>query len=309
MPVTSEELTKVEGSIAGVVKPVLTMLGVANPVTASALFGISVLFRFLRLGAEVRRAIDQARRELDATVRAQGIFRLPIGVDTSVSDVLEFFKRDLTFPIRFPVLAKQFAPEISILDNSGDPGFRDAVSTLSVVMQVLPDAVVDGKFDKSPLLDDLFGKWLEPSPLEPDYRSMVAEIRTLAGRADVSLPGLAEQPSDLIRARLRAAGAAIDAATDARLAALNAQVRTLLLNTFLDPSSGLVKEAVKFTVDRRVELIQKDIDVLGASKARIEAKPAAERTDAEKAELAGLTKRIAELTAFQAKVKASVGQA
>jgi hypothetical protein len=68
-----------------------------------------------------------------------------------------------------------------------------------------------------------------------------------------------------------------------------------------------VKEAVKFTVDRRAEFIQKDIDALTARKSQIEAKAATDRTEAEKAELAGLPKRIAELTAFQAKVKASVG--
>lgn len=307
MALATEELTKVEGSIAGVVKPVFTMLGVSNPVTASALFGISVLFRFLRLGAEVRKAIEQARRELDASVRAQGIFRVPIGVDTSVSDVLEFFKRDLTFPVRFPVLSRQFAPEIALLSTPADPGFRDAVKTLSVVMNVLPDAVVDGKFDRSPLLDDLFGKWLDPSASEPDYRSMVAEIRALASDRELSLIGLAEQPSAFIRARLRAVGAAIDAATDAKLAAVNGQIRALFLNAFLDPNSGVVKEAVKFTVDRRAEFIQKDIDALTARKSQIEAKAATDRTEAEKAELAGLPKRIAELTAFQAKVKASVG--
>jgi len=307
MPVTSEELTKVEGAIASTVKPVLTLLGASNPVTASALFGISVLFRFLRLGAEVRAAIDQARKDLEATVRAQGIFRVPIGVDTSISDVQEFFQRDLTFPIRFPVLNKQFAPEIGRLSNRADPGFVDAVQTLRVVMRALPDAVVDGKFDNSPVLDDLFGKWLDPALPEPDYRAMVVEIRALSDGSDLSLSGLANEPSEFIRAKLRAAGASIDAATDARLTALNAQIRSLLLNAFLDPNGGVVKQAVKFTVDRRVEMIQNDIDFLTARKTQLEGKPVAERSDPDKTELAGLTKRIAELTAFEAKVKASAG--
>jgi hypothetical protein len=307
MPVTSEELTKVEGSIAGAVKPVLTMLGATNPVTASVLFGVSVLFRFLRLGAEIRKAIDLARKELDATVRSQGIFRVPISAETSVTEVLEFFTRDATFPIRFPVLNKQFAAEIEALSRSGEPRFHDAIRTLTVVMRVLPDAVLDRRFDNSPLLDDLFGKWLDPSIPEPDYRSIVAELRVLAGNGDLSLSGIAEQPNAFIVAKLRAAGASIDAATDAKLAAVNAQIRTLLLNAFLDPNNGVVKEAVKFTVDRRVELIQKDIDALTARKAELEAKAAAARTDDEKKELAGLTTRITELTVFQTKVKTSMG--
>lgn len=304
---TSAELTQIESSITGVVRPVLTAVGMANPITASALLGVSMLFRFLRVGAEIRREIAAAGAALDATVRAQGIFRVPVGVDTSLSDALEFFVRDLTFPLRFRILAEQFAPEIALLKKPADPAFPEALATLKVVMNVLPDAVADRKFDRSPLLDDLFGKWLDPAIPAPDYRGMVAEMRQFIGDGHLSLRSLADQSGDFLRMKLQAAGAVIDTATQAKLTEANAKVKALLLSAFLDPGTGAVKEAVKFAVDRRAEFIQADLDGLTARRTVLEAKPAGERSDAEKAELARLVKRIPELTAFQAKVRSSAG--
>src|ERR1043166_1149145 len=133
---TKQELTDIQGGISAIVKPVFTIAGASNPITASALFGIEMLFRFLSLGKEIRAAIEDQRKNLDDKVRAAGILRVPVAVDTSLDDVLTFFVRDRDFPVLHPEMARQFANEIQTVQDPSSPDFPQALRVLDAARRI-----------------------------------------------------------------------------------------------------------------------------------------------------------------------------
>jgi hypothetical protein len=300
---TVEELTEVQTGITNIVKPLLTMMGASNPIIAASLFGVEMLFRFLSLGSQIRAAIEAQKKRLEESVRAEGIIRIPVGVSTKFDDVLLFVEHPL-FAARHPLIARQFAREIGILPDPQSPEFPEALRIMDAVRRVIPRVERDLQFRTDPVMDQVFGMWLDPG--QPDFRSLVMEFLVLADKEELSLDGHCAAIPEYVRIKLRAAGARLDQATNEAAKQVNDQISKLIRGTLFG-DKGAIKSSVKFAVDRRVEMIDGELNERAARKAAIEAKPEVQRSEPEKQELKDIAKRTSELTALRTRVTASLG--
>lgn len=301
---TEVELTELQGDISAIVKPVLTMAGASNPLIASALFGMEMLFRFLSLGAAIRAAIDDQKKKLDDKVRTEDILRIPICVDTTLDDVLTFFVRDADFPILHPEMARQFPDEIETVKDPSSPDFPEALRVLDAARRVIPRVERELRFKTEPIMDRVFGRWLDPG--KPDFRTLVYDFIALADKQELSLVEHVDRIPEYVRFRFRAARVHLNTAAEDTAKEVNAKIRVLIHATLFG-DKGAIESAMKFAVDRRVELIDAEVMGLADRKAAIETKTDADRSDQEKQELKDIAKRIKELGDFKTRVNASVG--
>jgi hypothetical protein len=304
---TKEELVEIQSGITSVAKPVFTMLGVANPVAAAAVFGVETLFRFLALGAEIRAAIEEQRKQLDTRIRTEGILRVPITVDTRLDDVLTFFVDDPDFPRLHPEMDRQFAAEIAAVQRPGTPEFPQALRMLDAARRIVPRIERTLRFEDDPLMDELFGKWLDPA--KPDFRAMIQDYLTLANHRELGLDDHVARVSEFTRMKLSVAGATLDADTASALAEVNTKIRALVRATLFG-DKGFIKDAVRFTVNERVMIIDGQVQDLNARKAEIQATDTSQLSEAAKEELKEELKtidsRVKKLADFKTRLSSSL---
>lgn len=302
MPVTESQLNQLNSSIQSTLKPILAASVVANPASASILFGVDMIFRFVTLGAKIREKINQSADTLNTAVRADGIFRAPIEIDMQFSEILSFFTEG-NCQLLFPIAYNQFVKERQILINQSDPKWQEVFNTLVLARKVLPEVYFDLKFDNDPLLDRLFGKWLDPA--DPNFRSLIIEMKPFCLREEISLNDLAGMIPEYSRIKLELMGTKLELVTQTVLDKLNTDLRGIILEA-ITGDQGITKSVTKFSIDRVLEQIDNQIAELNSKKSTIEAKPEAERSEGEKKELQQFAKRIDELTKRKANISSAL---
>jgi hypothetical protein len=303
MATVEDQLNQLKTSLSSTLGPVLAMAGVANPVSASVLFGIDMVFRFVVLGVQIRQALEQAKKALDKAVRTEGIFRVPIEVDMTFSEVLAFFTRG-DCQLVYPIAYDQFKREREIIVDKKHPEWREAFETLALAYRVLPEVYFDFRFDNSPLLDDLFGKWLDPG--NPDFRSLIKEMKPFFSAEDISIGDLMRLLPEYSKIKLDLMGAKLDAMTQKAVDDVNRQIHDLVWSAVFG-DSGMAKTTTKFAVNTRIEQIDNQLSELKERKNVLQSKPEANRTEAEKKEINQINQRIDDLTKMKERIKSSTG--
>lgn len=301
---TEIELRELQNHISSTINPILSVSGVSNPVNSATVFGIEMFFRFMSFASAIRTAIEDQKKKLDESVRSEDILRVPIEVDTTLNDVLTFFVQDSDFPILHPEMASQFADEIEAVKNPTSPYFAEGLRVLAAARRVIPRVERKLQFTKDPIMDQVFASWLDPS--KPDFRMLVYDFVAMADRCELSLDDHLREIPNHVKLRLRAARLQLNASAERAAAEVNDKIRVLIRDTLFG-EKGAIQSAVKFAVDRRVELIDADLKELNDRKTTIEARGEGERSEQEKRELKDIARRINDLVNFKTRVKASAG--
>jgi len=297
--ITQEQLTQLNNSIKSNLKPAFAMAGIANPISASILFGVDVIFRFVTLGTQIRKLLQEAQKSLEETVRSEGIFRVPVEVDITYSEVLGFFTKG-NCQILYPMAYHQFKREREILVDKTNPGWQEAFDTLRFAYRILPEVYLDYKFDKNSVLDDLFGKWLDPG--DPDFRSLVKEIKLFYTREETSISDLMQLLPEYSKLKLELMGVRLDLDTENTLEDLNSKIQDLV-QTVVFGDEGMVKVATSFAVKQRIEQIENQITNLEEQERTLEEKPEQDRSEAERKELKQIKKRTDELEQMKERIE------
>ncbi len=289
MPTKQEKITRVEETLKSTLNPVFAMAGVANPVVTAVMFGLGIIFRFVRLGAEVRRQNEAAEQALEEAVRAEGIFRMPVNISLNFSTIVNFFMNECE--LLYPLAYKQLEPERKILLNKSDPRWKEAFETLELAFRILPDIYFDQKFDDNPVLDDLFGKWLDPG--NPDYGGLVRELRLFMQQDELSIDGLQAMLPSFIRQRLNDMGVEVADLSADQLARVSEEVGGIVTEA-LTGDEGLLQETLSFAVDKRKENLESRLDELANRREELEGLARSEDTGNQSKELEQINKRIEE---------------
>jgi hypothetical protein len=301
MAVTKEQLEEMNTSVQAHISPILALAGVANPVAAATVFGVDMLFRFVTLGAAIRDELAKAKKDLDTAIRTQELFRLPVEVSLEESVVVSFFTKGACRMV-YPLAYEQLAEERQTIVDPAHPRWDEAMETLTVAYRLLPDLYHDCTFDESPMLERLFGAWLDPG--NPEFASLFREAKLLVLPPEISIPSLQRLLPSYTRLRLELAGAASDAATAAALAAVNQKIQALVWTTVFG-DKGAVTKVTKYAVDRRLEQLNTEIASLEARKAELEAIPEGSRSESQTKELKQVEKRITDRKQMKARIEAT----
>ncbi len=297
MPTTPEKFTKVENTLKSTLNPVFAMAGIANPVTAAAMFGLGIIFRFLRIGAQIRRQNEAAAQALEQAVRSEGIFRLPVTVNLNFTTLVNFFLNECE--LIYPLAYRQLEPERKILLNKSDPKWKEAFETLELAYRILPEVYFDRTFDDNPVLDDLFGKWLDPG--NPDFRSLVRQLRLFLQQEELSSQGLQAMLPTFVRQRLEDMGVDVQTLTEEQLAAVNEQVGSVVSEA-LSGDEGLLQETLGFAVKKRQESLQSRLEELAGRKEELQGIADSQRSQTQFKELEQVSQRISDIESMLSRI-------
>lgn len=300
MPLDADKIDELSETLETALAPALAAAGFSHPASSAVLFGLKTIFRFVRLGSKIRETLEAARKSLDETVRAGGLFRAPLWVSIDYTKLLNYFTGG-ECRIQFPDACEQLDEEIAILQEPDHPRWHEAFELLNLAYWKLPEMGKHGKL-KDPLLDDLFGKWMDPG--SPDYRAIFREMRMLCGGEYFSLIRLREKLSEYVRMRLEMLGADLETITKERLKQVNDSLDEWIWDAVMGPE-GAAKEAAEFIIERHLEYMDREIREVQNQKAalsvRSEDPPAGSETDS----LRRLEKRLQELISMKKRIQSA----
>jgi hypothetical protein len=300
MPLDEDKIKDLEDTLISTLKPAFAVATVANPAAASILFGVELVFRFARLGAQIRQELEKDQKPLDEAIRAEGIFRLPVRVAMKYAAVLSFIEES---ELNHPFAYDQFEAEREVITDKSHPGWQEAFDTLSVASRIVPELGDDLTLRDRPVLDDLYAKWLDPR--KPNYRSLVVELKALGTKDALSITELKDLLPAYSRMKLESMGADLEELTENALENLNKKVGDLIWDAVLG-KDGAAGEVVNFAVERRLEQIDNEATALRELKAELEKKAASELTDAEKGLLENIPKDLQALTRMKERIESAL---
>lgn len=279
MPLDADKIDELSETLESALAPALAAAGLSHPASAAVLFGLKTIFRFVRFGSRIRETLEASRESLDETVRAGGLFRAPLWISIDYTKLLNYFTGG-ECRIQFPDAFEQLNEEIAILQEPNHPGWHEAYEVLNLAYWKLPEMKKYGKL-KDPLLDDLFGKWMDPD--SPDYRAIFREMRLLCGGESFSLTRLRQQLSGYVRMRLAMMGADLESIAKERLKQVNDLLDEWIWDAVMGPE-GAAKETAEFIIERHLDYMDREIREVQNQKAawrvRSEDPPAGREPDA-----------------------------
>jgi hypothetical protein len=293
MPLTEVHRSKLE-RLPSLMEPLMVLANVANPTIATVTYAYGLVMRVLQIGGQVRERVARGQGDLDAEVRAAGLFRVPLEVDVQPIQLQAFIGPGRS---RFPRALEQLDDDVRVLDDPRHPDRRGARERLAIARSVIPQ-VYDHyertgqlRHDDFPLLSTAYLHLLNPG--EPRiYRALVRNLHiertTLVDEDRSSLNLLRARLPAYVQAQLRVERDALDARQRQALAETIDSVRDIYWSFVLgdDDEPGVVKEAVDFLVERAVERIEDEREELAAERERLASLPADQRDDDRLAQIA-----------------------
>jgi hypothetical protein len=294
--------------LPSLVKPLLTLANVPNPAIATVTYAYGVAIRILQLGTEVRDVVAKERLDLDAEVRAAGLFRLPLEVNAQRLQLASFVELGRR---RYPKALAQFEDDVRVLDDPGHADRKGARERLAIARSVIPrvydhyERAGELRHPDFPLLSLAYLQLLNPGE-DHVYRALVANLHiertTLFDGDRTSRNLLRERLPDYVQAQLHVERQHLDAEKRQALEQTIDSVRELYWSFVFgdDQRPGLVGDAVEFVVDRAVERIEDERSELEAERARLSALPPDQRDDGR---LAAIRTREEELSDLERRLQ------
>jgi len=290
----SERFNRVEQVLRDNLSPALTFFN-ANPTVVllnTAMFGIEMIFRFLKLGSRIKKKLREAEMALDQKVRSEGIFRIPIHIGLQDTEVITFFLRG-ECQLSFPEIYRQMKPEIDVLINSSDHAAKkDAFDSLKVAYRLMweSDVLTDKNLAKDPFLDDLIGKWIDPGNFE--FRDLVLECKPFLAQQELSISALREMLPDYARLELNKEQNVTNKMTHEQLLAVNDAISEMTWDVLLHREDNSIEKTMTFLVTHRIEVLHQEITELETRRDQLSALPPEEMTPARERELVQLNQRL-----------------
>jgi hypothetical protein len=289
--------------LPSLVKPLLTLANAPHPFVATATFAYGVLLRILQLGSEIREAVAREGDVLDAQVRADGLFRVPLDVDLGDLEVASFVELGRR---RYPRALEQLADDVRVLDDPRHPDRKGARERLAIARTVIPrvydhyERTGELRHPDLPLLSLGYLQLLNPG--EPHvYRALVANLhleRTMLFDGDLSSATLLrERVPAYVQAQLRVERQNLDEAKQQALDRTIDSVRELYWGFVFGDGQrpALLEDAMEFLVERAGAWIDDERSRLAAERERLVALPADERDEGRLADVRTREEELSDL--------------
>lgn len=307
MALSDQQRSSLE-ELPSLVAPLLTLANVANPAIATVTYAYGVMMRVLQLGSAVRAAVAKEKSRLDATVRAAGLFRVPVEVSFIESDVRNFVSLGRS---SYPLAFQQLEDDIRVLGDSGHADAKGARERLAIARTVIPRVyrhyVDTGELSHPafPLMSLDYVQLLNPGEPKP-FRALISNLhieRTTLFEGGLSSANLlGERLPAYVQAQLRVERQNLDATQQQALDRTVDSVRDLYWSfVFGDgEQTGVAQEAVDFLVERALRRIEEERSELASERERLTALPEDQRDDDR---LQDITERVEELSDLEGRLR------
>ena len=295
--ITEERLKNLQNILNSTLDQAFAVTDIATRIATPVIFGMEMIFRFARLGLAMREELRNAQKKLDESVRAEGIFRITIQVNMSYAKILSFLK-DCNLLYRDVYV--QLEPEREVIFDPKHPEWKEAKRILTLASQFLPEIYHDHRFNNNPILDDLFGKWLDPG--NPDFRSLFKEMSLFYSKEEISRNDLKQLVPAYTKLKLNLMKARLDNLTEEELDKLNNTIGGLIWDALIGSDDNALKSLVQFSVEQRTQQLQEEINDLTEKENELKKIPENNRTEAQKKELEQIARRKKDLENQQKRI-------
>lgn len=258
-------------------------------------FGTELLFRFIRLGRMIRQKVEEQTGKLDVAVRAEGIFRSPLTIDLTATELINFFHGECR--LLYPRVPAQFAEELSILANLDDPRWPETFRFLRIARKYIHHYMDNKQLDEEPELQELIGAWQDPAGVK--YRELVLQIAQLLPADALSLEDWRNLLPDYTRMMLQTERYKILSISTAQLAELNEQIRELSWQQVTGGNNSTLNLTLNFLVEERTLVINREVESL-TERLKVLAAPPVD--PAKQAEINQLRTRVQDLNQFKQRI-------
>lgn len=300
MAVTLERLQNLESGMTRTLKPIFAVANVANPLVTALTFAVGMVFRFIKLGQQVRERKEEAQKLMDAAVRAEGIFRIPVRVKPDRMKLAPFIRRDLKRI--YPIAHEQLQPELKIYGDESHPDWADAAETLRIAAEIIPEVYLDLTFDDNPVLDDLFGKWLDPG--NPQFGHMLRELKILMQNEEVSIPRLKAMLPAYAHEAIKNYHLDLSPGQEEALTAMSEELSGFIFGELVG-DSGATAQALSFVVGKRQEALDAEIEELLEKRSELEDEALSGRAQPTKT-IQQIDKRLEEIETMKDRIASAV---
>ena len=120
-----EKYASMQTSLTGQLNTVLDLTTASQSVVLPALFGINMVFRFLKFGSRLRKVYAEQRKQFEDKVRAEGVVLMPVSIRPKTTLVTSFFTSG-TAERSFPEQYKSMSDQVKIYKTTRDFKARQA---------------------------------------------------------------------------------------------------------------------------------------------------------------------------------------
>jgi hypothetical protein len=232
-------------------------------------FGTELLFRFIRLGKMVRQKVEEQTGKLDTQVRAQGIFRNPISIELTVTEISTFFNGEIQ--ILYPRTAAQFQEEIAILNNLDHPHWKENLRFLRIARTYIHHYMDNKELDEFPELQELIGVWQDPAGVR--YHDLALQIAQLIPGDSFSLEEWRDLIPSYTKMMLQSERYKILTISEQNLAELNGQIRDISWQAITGGNNNTINLTLNFLVQERTLVINNQVNELNQKLKTLSAPP------------------------------------
>jgi hypothetical protein len=295
----TQSLERFKGVFNQVFHTASTFGGAAQLLPTAISFGAELLFRFIRLGKMIRQKVEEQTGKLDTQVRAQGIFRNPISIDLTVTEISTFFNGECQ--ILYPRTATQFQKELAILNDLDDPQWKENLRFLRIARTYIHHYMNNKQLDEFPELQDLIGAWQDPSGVR--YHDLALQIAKLIPDDSFSLNEWRDLMPSYTELMLRSERYKILTISEQNLLELNNQIRDLSWQMMTGGSNNTINLTLNFLVQERTLVINNQVTELNDKLKSLSAPPV---DPIKKPEIDQINTRVKQLGELKQKISSLV---
>lgn len=100
----TDKFETMQEKLKGQFNTVFALTAASQPLILATLFGVNMVFRFLKFGKRVRKVYEAQQKQFDESVRMQGVVLMPVNIRPTTTLVTNFFTTglaELVFPNEF----------------------------------------------------------------------------------------------------------------------------------------------------------------------------------------------------------------
>lgn len=285
-----DKLKSVQDTVVGGLTKSLTLAGVSGVPLLVGGFVAEAVFRVVRLCARIREKQHELEKKMEEAVRDRDIVRQPIYEDIDQAAAWVFFQPAGAAARDFPEIYEQLRPEIEEVVNKPLNARPEARRALLFAYRFLTRVYEQNRFVENPVLDELFGAWIDPGA--PQYGHIAREAARLFPDDGMLTPGhLMEAAEDYFLSKLKSEIGELHEIEENAQKEMAKAFKELILGALVG-DEGAVARTLKFAKDVRLEKLGEQIDKLKE-----------ELKTADKSRKDWIEQRIKELESLQERIK------
>lgn len=242
-----EKFGAMKSALTSQFQTVFALTAAAQPAILATMFGVDMVFRFLKFGSRLRRVYEEEHRKFDEQVRTQGVVLMPVHIRPTTTIVETFFFSGMA-KSAFPDEFNDMADVMKIYREGSFMERRAAAKKLEVAYWLMNE----GKnWRENETLMDLVNASIKAEE-NLTFRQMVDALEPLYGKEFIGFKDFDSLVEEYAMQDLQALSLNINKLQGDSISQLRSTVKEMFWDTMLFGDENTVQRTLSFLVAQKL---------------------------------------------------------